>query len=85
MKTSRLVPLWHASILLLALCLPFEFRALWLLLGGAIGFTDVELLAVVALGLWFAVLIAQRRRPAFPAPLAWSAGALLAVMLLLLV
>ena len=64
------------AFLALALCLPFEAVQPWLQ-AGPLRFTNLELLAALALMLWALALLAARRMPRWPAwlwqpLLAWS-------------
>ena len=58
------------AFLALALCLPFEAVPPWLP-AGPLRFTNLELLAALALMLWALALLAARRMPRWPAWLGW--------------
>ena len=58
------------AFLALALCLPFEAVQPWLQ-AGPLRFTNLELLAALALMLWALALLAARRMPRWPAWLGW--------------
>jgi hypothetical protein len=75
---TRAVWLRWALVLLLA-CLPFELNTGFAL--AQLTFTNIELLALVVLGLWAVVLVGERRLPLVPRWLALGAGALLLIFL----
>lgn len=57
---------WHITLLLLAFALPFELLTPWLAVGNLVVFTNLELVALVSLGMWVAHQIISERS------LAWT-------------
>jgi O-antigen ligase len=60
---ALLTQVWQTWLVALALLLPFELKDAWLNLFGVLQFTNLELAALVALGLWLARQEAVGRRP----------------------
>jgi len=76
-RTRILATCLHWSLALLCAVLPFELNTGLPLAG--LTFTNVELPALVAIGLWGGLLAGERRLPRLPRPLVLGAAALLAI------
>jgi hypothetical protein len=79
-SASRLAALLPWGLMALLALLPFEARAGVQLPGLLL--TNVELLALAALGLWAAVLVRERRLPRAPRPFALALGGVAVALLL---
>lgn len=75
---------WHITLLLLAFALPFELITPWFAFADILVFTNLELIALVCVGLWIAHQILVERSPAWMlhVPLARPIGLLFLVLLL---
>ncbi len=74
--------IWFVSVVTLAFALPFELTSPWFTVGSTFVFTNVELIALGAVGLWIARQILLKQYPRWRTPLTLPTSLMLLALLI---